>query len=272
MYVVYENEKGKGDGWLWFILFLAILFSVLVWILPTEESFEPDNESNRQNDLEIVVARYNEDMSYVNTPPFNQYPIWCYNKGTNEDFTHTEKMKIENLPNVGRECHTYLHHIIQNYDRLPEVTVFLSGSAYNDHKKEKTMKTIHNAIQHRRSVFVYSIHENVRQHLYDFTLDYYEPTDFKNRSLNPNANLKLANIRPFGKWFEKWFPNTDVHYVNFGCIFAIHRKHIHNRPKSFYEELIQEFTDADALEAGHYMERSWNALFYPMDDAVYING
>lgn len=75
-----------------------------------------------------------------------------------------------------------------------------------------------------------------------------------------------------GKWFENWFPNTDVHYVNFQCIFAIHRKHIDNRPKSFYEELNQEFLDVDSLESVHYMERSWNALFYPMDDAVYISG
>ena len=32
------------------------------------------------------------------------------------------------LPNLGRESHTYLHHILENYDELPEVLLLLPGT------------------------------------------------------------------------------------------------------------------------------------------------
>ena len=40
----------------------------------------------------------------------------------------------ERLPNVGRESHTYLHHIVANYDHLASVTVFTQGSI-SEHPK-----------------------------------------------------------------------------------------------------------------------------------------
>ena len=33
------------------------------------------------------------------------------------------------LPNVGRESHTYLHHIVSNYDSLADWTVFSQAAA-----------------------------------------------------------------------------------------------------------------------------------------------
>ena len=42
-----------------------------------------------------------------------------------------------------------------------------------------------------------------------------------------------------------------------------------NRPKSFYESLINETNKHHNPETKHYMERSWNSIFLS-DDKLYV--
>ena len=64
---------------------------------------------------EIVIARYNEDLSWLNKIDKN-IKITIYNKGNNNiNFPFIQ------LPNIGRESHTYLYHIINNYDNLADI-------------------------------------------------------------------------------------------------------------------------------------------------------
>ena len=66
--------------------------------------------------VEIVVARYNETLGWLNEYPFNQFKYIIYNKGDNYTFVKTGVQQIINLENVGRCDHTYLYHIIENYN------------------------------------------------------------------------------------------------------------------------------------------------------------
>jgi hypothetical protein len=73
----------------------------------------------------IIVARYNEDINWLNTEISN---CIIYNKGN--------KLNIENeilLDNVGRESETYLNYIIQNYNNLPDIVIFTQANIA-DHK------------------------------------------------------------------------------------------------------------------------------------------
>ena len=73
------------------------------------------------NKIEIVVARFNEDIEW--TKDYNEY-VKIYNKGI-------FNKKYENLPNIGRESHTYLHHIIGNYKNLSDFTLFVQGNPFD---------------------------------------------------------------------------------------------------------------------------------------------
>ena len=69
--------------------------------------------------IELVVARYREDLSWLrNIPPAISPCVY-------------DKSPDGNLPNVGREAHTYLHHICENYDVLAEFTVFAQGKPFD---------------------------------------------------------------------------------------------------------------------------------------------
>ncbi len=87
--------------------------------------------------LDIVVARYNEDLSWLkDLPKGKNIKIWIYNKG--DDNINLSKLKLNlnsknccviKLPNIGRESHTYLNHIITQYDNLASKTVFCQGDS-----------------------------------------------------------------------------------------------------------------------------------------------
>ena len=52
--------------------------------------------------IEIVVARYNEDLNWTKEYPFNQFKYTIYNKGPNDNFTKPSMYRVFQLPNVGR--------------------------------------------------------------------------------------------------------------------------------------------------------------------------
>jgi len=72
----------------------------------------------------LVVARYNENIDWVLA--YNDIAI-IYNKGPDPELPF---QKLINLENIGREGHTYLYHIIKNYENLNKKTIFLQGSPF----------------------------------------------------------------------------------------------------------------------------------------------
>jgi len=79
--------------------------------------------------IEIVIARYNEDLSWLKKIP-KSIKITIYNKGL-DDIEKIDGVKYDiiKLPNIGRESHTYLYHIINNYDNLAHKTIFCQGDS-----------------------------------------------------------------------------------------------------------------------------------------------
>ena len=74
-------------------------------------------------DLKVIVAKYNEDVSWT---AYLEYDHIIYNKNE-PDNVHFE----HNLPNVGRESHTFLTYIIDNYDNLPNYMAFVQGNPFD---------------------------------------------------------------------------------------------------------------------------------------------
>jgi len=74
--------------------------------------------------LQTVVARYNEDVAW--TQELTCEDVLIYNKNEND------ASKYEyNLPNVGREGHTFFNHIVKNYSNLCDYTAFVQGNPFD---------------------------------------------------------------------------------------------------------------------------------------------
>lgn len=190
----------------------------------------------------IVVAKYKENLNWLNEY-IDKYPIYLYDKG-GEKYNYNKSINVEYLENIGRESHTYLHHIIKNYDNLSDYVIFTQGS-HNDH-----MKNFKKLFKPKNCYF----------HLFYF------PKNFRLKYFNGKLIQNKENLT-FGEWFDKYINdnfNCDKYhfYLKFGAIFTITKENILSRPKSFYENLIKQLNDTGSNpELGHFIERSWYYIF-----------
>ena len=220
--------------------------------------------------IEIVISRYNESLEWLNYDPFNKYKNIIYNKGPNDNFCKTNCVKVVNLENIGRCDHTYLFHIVENYDNLADITIFLPGSVDIPNKLHKAILQLNEVEKHQNTVFIGHHFDNVKTRWGDFILDVWSASHPNNCALNNERKLTPAKIRPFGKWYDTHFPGIDIQYASHLGILGISKDHILQHKKSYYENLIQEFDNSSNPEVGHYFERSWNAVFHPLDGATFI--
>lgn len=79
-------------------------------------------------DILIVVARFREDLAWLRGLDL---PCVVYNKGPGLDPSELPSgTEIVALPNLGREAHTYLTHILAHHGRLPRHTAFVQGNPF----------------------------------------------------------------------------------------------------------------------------------------------
>lgn len=221
---------------------------------------------SKEKNIEIIVARYNEDLSWINEYPFNQFEYIVYNKGDNSNFEKANVKCIINIPNVGMCDHTYLYHIIHNFDKLTNITVFLPGSVNSSYKKEKAITILNNIISSNYSTayFVGSYYNSVKDHYKNFTIDNHRVASSENSQKNNNSRLLKCRIRPYGNWYNYHFGNTPAHWVTLFGIFSIDKRDIIQHPIERYQKLLETVNIYFNHEASHYIERSWGVIFFPM--------
>lgn len=190
----------------------------------------PDNPGTllRRPAIEIVVARYREDLGWLES--LQHWPTTVYDKG--------DPQAAHALPNVGREADTYLQHIVQHYDELAEVTVFLQGNPF-DHVQNLFEKigSLDEKVQFR-DLGDAILAENTRGEPYQPVLDL---------------------SKGYREHFEEEPP--EFYLCHAAACFAVHRDVIHARPKTYYE-LLLERVRRDRL-GPWWIERHWHRVFRP---------
>ena len=257
-----------------FIVVLIILNSLLNFYTCPEISKMPSyNEafgSNNVGTTELVIARYNETLEWLDTSNYiKQFDkISCYNKGPKLSLEslqfavdNSDLIEFKTLPNIGRECHTYLTHIIDNYDNLQDITVFVTGSCDGEYKWYKTLNTIKFAFKTNNSAFLCEFKDADFTKIGPFSIKEYASSDKNNLKENSEKSLDKSPLYPFKEWYNNYFQGIPLSYFCLRGIFAVSKKHIHNRPLAFYQKLIKSVNTSPNPEAGHYMERSWVSIF-----------
>jgi hypothetical protein len=214
--------------------------------------------------IEIVVARYNEDLNWTKEYPFNQFKYTIYNKGKNDNFTKPALYRVFQLPNVGRCDHTYLYHVVANYSTLAPITIFLPGSIQINHKREIAVKLINHILSCNNAVFLGFTTSNIKHEFKTFYLDNWAASDPNNRINNEDSKLQPALLRPYGKWYKHFFKKTIVKNYCFMGIFSINKLDIIKHDISRYIQLLNCVSGHSNPEVGHYIERSWAAIFHPL--------
>jgi hypothetical protein len=202
---------------------------------------------------QLIIARYNEDLLWLNEWK-DEFDILVYNKGKND---LQETYKIINLPNVGREAHTYLYHIVNNYETLAENNVFLQGNI-----KDLGPNVYQNLNDYINQIKEKGYSANGMSHAFG---DYYKNIDFLSDPLYKDQVLskhfKLSDIT-FKNYIIKYFKVLPLYIPCSmkGC-FGVSKKNIQSRPKEFYLDLLNSIPKYHTVEEAHFLERLWAHIF-----------
>jgi hypothetical protein len=211
--------------------------------------------------IKLIIARYNETLDWLKESPFNKYKAIVYNKGPNENFEKSNVEKIINLKNVGRESHTYFHHVINNYDNLADITIFLPGSLHIKHKKIKATRLIKLIEKYMLPVYLADVKVfNFKKIAYNLTVRTYNTNTQINRNINPSTIVTQANIFPYGKWCEDKF-DKPIKYFSGSGIISASRENILKKTKEYYIKFYNELDNSLNPEEGFYNELSWSETF-----------
>jgi len=226
----------------------------------------------------MVVARYKESLSWIDKYKDKGFStIHIYSKSDKDiscpkfETTPHTKCVIHKVKNVGVCDHTYLYHIVHNYDNLADVTLFAPGSADMEFKTKILDSTIKRLFEVKNTVInVFRFDVGAGEAMYNFKMDKY-PTAYSDNRDGEVGEVPqtLSEVRPFGEWYAKNFPGEQPKEASFFGIMAVSKEHIHQKPKSFYENLLKQVDKDKFHEVAHFIERSYPAIFYPLPQEAY---
>ncbi len=205
-------------------------------------------------DKRLIIARYDEDLDWLKE--YDDFKIIVYNKG--ERISSNTFFNVINLENKGRESHTWLYHIVNNYYDLNEINVFLQGKiddlncmAYknpNDYLKKIN-----------KYGFKVSRYGLLGPFHWDWNVNIDKDIRYKKQWENNKISRSSIGFRNFSK---KLFPNIPLFVATSysGC-FAVKKEIIQQHKLVFYEELLDILSQNENPIEGHYMERLWCYIF-----------
>lgn len=205
--------------------------------------------------FEIVIARYNESMEWARK---YQDLVTVYEKYNSVSMLNMVPCsRREYLPNVGRESHTYLYHIINNYNNIADNTLF-TQCGIEEHKAyciEEYMFDTGSSrflLRNFRSIGAKDGRYGFLQHKGKWLQEY-------------NDGKMLSEKRSFKEWWkeslQKPLPPISKYKWSDGAIFSVSAGNILKNSSEYYRNLIKCLSNHSNPETGHYFERAWYYIF-----------
>lgn len=188
--------------------------------------------------VNIVISKYKENIEWTKKI---KHKITLYDKSDNPV---SDSIKLKN---VGREGETFLYHIVNNYNNLDDITVFLQGNPFehlqilvgwraelSDEEKEKVIDKINKEIKDDAK----------------FTTFYqvlYNVPNFTN-----GVNTKLNCMKYYNNVF-------DFFTISPGAQYIVPKENILARPLDFWKKLHKAMYNEELN--GYSQEQLWYFAF-----------
>ena len=236
--------------------------------------------------IELIVARYNEDVTWLNEVD-TAIGITIYNKG-NDLHNIPDRAIVKELPNIGRESHTYATHCAARYDSLADITVFTQGNPFThsprmlqllEFTRLKAMPSyqtlslkymgLDDAEIPIPPVEVIGDEKYTREETFSlFTLDAIRFHDLGTCSFYEDY-LKYCEL-PYGTNIMHHFfatvglpdrvPSEQlIGNFPYAALFVTHKLNVLQHPKRVYERIAKTSTQHPCI--GFIIERCWRMLF-----------
>ncbi len=203
----------------------------------------------------VIISRFNEKLDWIKNIN-REFEIIIYNKG--EKIELGNDYKLIEIANVGRESHTWLYHILGNYENISENNIFLQGRIDDlgcmSHKDiSKYLKNLNkNGFNSSRLGLLSPFHWKDNLSI-DKDIRYKEAW---------NQNKISKNQLGFRKYSKQFFPKIPIIVpTSYGGCFAVSKDAIYKHSKDFYLKLLDTVNKHSHPIEAHFLERLWCYMF-----------
>jgi hypothetical protein len=199
---------------------------------------------------ELVIARYKEDLIWLDNVP-QDWVVTVYSKSDVSPIV-VSAVELKYIDNSGgNEAHTYLQHIVNNYNDLADITAFIQAWPF-DHDRDLIQR-----LQEPCEGFAWLSHEMLRN----------EWDAHPHHSLDTFVGDKVESLHPdwlYCALMHKRPP--DFFWFGQGGQYMVTREIIHRKPKAFYQHTIDMILGPFAkYKPWCAMERFWDKFY--LDEA-----
>lgn len=190
--------------------------------------------------FEIVLASYRESLSWLDYLPKKakrKYNITVSNSGGITDVPSADR--VINVPNGGREAGHYLNFIVENYDNLHPVTVFMQADPW----------------PHAAGHITVLLAMLFGTPTFDSPICYLGQK-YASRGLEPMVGSPIDKLLT-----ELWSGTYPIGIpFSIGAQFYVTKETILRQPKEYYEKLSAVSRDS-SFSFAHLVEGHWGNVF-----------
>jgi hypothetical protein len=188
----------------------------------------PANSDKTEKSIRVVVARHREPLDWLALIP-EGHDIYVSNSGEDDPVIPSQvkdRTRVVKVSNGGRECGHWWRYIIANYDQLADIQIFLQGGPDQGH----TTDLLFGPWLERSYVEPRMRDSNGFSYIYD-------QSPFPRK---PGGGAYHAHMFICQAHGRKFLPlPSPVGKTDWGGQHFVSREVIQNRPKDFYEGLVQ---------------------------------
>jgi ankyrin repeat protein len=216
--------------------------------------------NNTNLSLEVVVVRYDEDLSWIEQEFLNSSAkIVIYNKGEDNLDYLPKNYTIINTPNVGWFGGTILLHIVNNYDNLADRTLFLQGFPYDQELLLPLI--IHNdeTLQSQQCINIIGKCQNTTLLKESEEFHGYSDAAWKANKYKLFERDNSSMIMFSYNYIDAAYQAADELRMDLGAQFAVDREKVRFRSKNHYQRMLDVFNKTRPI-ADFYLEKTWDVL------------
>jgi hypothetical protein len=201
----------------------------------TSQKGTQPSPAKAKKSIRVVIARYRELLDWLPLIP-EDYEIYVSNSGGVEAEIPEgvrKRTKVVNVPNGGRECGHWWRYILSNYDRLADIQIFLQASPHIGHTNDILFGD-----WLEPDIVISRIDEAEGfSYIYDRSI--------KRGLAGGNFDAHMLICQAHGRKYLPLPPPAGA--TDWGGQHFVSREVIQNRPKDFYQGMVNFGCSADEV-------------------------
>lgn len=209
----------------------------------------PETKNADNKTVRVVVARHTEELEWLALLP-EDYEIYISNSG--DDISDipsyvSPRVVVARVENIGREAGHWLKYIVDNYDNLSDINVFLQGAPHVGHTPDILFKMERPDIEGRNFAYLCASREPTRL---------LGEGSFQPRTLIGSAvgrKFKIVELSTGGVWGGQHFVTKEA---------------IQKYPLEWYSAILGK---ADKPMFANSFEHAWNVVYGVPPDSMPVS-